>query len=113
MKPRKYRNRPVEIDGISFDSAKEGRRYGELRLLERAGEIEKLGIHPEYRLAAHTPDGQGDHSRKFTPDFEYREVATQQWVVEDVKSSPTKTEAYGLRKWLFKANNPDIEFREV
>ena len=38
----KYHAQPVEIDGVRFDSQKEARRYSELRLLERAGEIKDL-----------------------------------------------------------------------
>lgn len=39
---RKYGNRKVVVEGIQFDSKKEARRYQELRLLERAGEIHDL-----------------------------------------------------------------------
>jgi hypothetical protein len=35
----KYRAQPVVIDGIRFASKKEGARYLELKLLERAGKI--------------------------------------------------------------------------
>ena len=35
----KYNARAVVIDGIRFDSAKEGRYYGELKLRQRAGEV--------------------------------------------------------------------------
>ena len=39
----KYRNKKyTSTDGITFDSKKEYRRYNELRLLEKAGEIEDL-----------------------------------------------------------------------
>lgn len=41
-KSNKYGNRKVVIDGITFDSKKEARRYQELRLLEKAGEIHGL-----------------------------------------------------------------------
>ena len=35
----KYNARAVVIDGIRFDSAKEGRYYGELKLRQCAGEV--------------------------------------------------------------------------
>jgi hypothetical protein len=38
----KYNNRKITIDGITFDSIKEGRRYRELKLMEQAGEISNL-----------------------------------------------------------------------
>jgi hypothetical protein len=38
-KRRKYRNNPCEADGIKFDSEKEAKRYSELKLLLKIGEI--------------------------------------------------------------------------
>ena len=38
----KYHNRPVTVDGQRFDSAGEAGWWGQLRLLERAGEITGL-----------------------------------------------------------------------
>ena len=111
MRPRKYRNQPTHIDGLRFDSRKEGRRYGELKLLAQAGEIQGLEVHPVFKLFAHGPDGPVG-GRRYTADFRYREGNKD--VVEDVKSEPTKrTEAYRLRRWLFLANYPHIDFREV
>ena len=38
----KYKNKKITVDGESFDSKREYRRWCELRLLERAGEITDL-----------------------------------------------------------------------
>ena len=38
----KYNARQTTVDGVTFDSAKEARRWQELRLLERAGAITGL-----------------------------------------------------------------------
>ena len=46
---RKYHNKKVTIDGITFDSKKEARRYQELKLLERAGEIQNLELQKKRR----------------------------------------------------------------
>lgn len=46
----KYGNRKVVIDGIKFDSQKEGNRYCELKLLQRAGEISNLQLQPKFVL---------------------------------------------------------------
>ncbi len=46
----KFGNRHVKIDGIRFDSMKEGRRYNELKLLERGGEIQNLELQPRFVL---------------------------------------------------------------
>lgn len=44
----KYRNKKVIVDGEEFDSKKEGNRYKELRLLERAGEISNLNYNQDF-----------------------------------------------------------------
>ena len=42
----KYSNKKVLIDGITFDSKKEAKRYTELKILESAGEIINLEVAP-------------------------------------------------------------------
>ena len=50
MKAPKYRNIKTVVDGITFDSAKEARRYGELKLLEKSGRISGLEVQPAFRI---------------------------------------------------------------
>lgn len=85
-------------DGVIFDSAREMRRYQDLKLMLRAGEIENLELQPPYALHTLTPEGEWVHVATFRPDFRYVQVNTAKTVVEDVKSEPTKTTAYRLRK---------------
>ena len=47
---RKYKNTPVEYDGINFDSKREAMRYAELKLLERAGKITYLRRQVKFEL---------------------------------------------------------------
>jgi hypothetical protein len=47
----KYRAIKVKIDGYTFDSLREGGRYGELKLLERAGHITDLQVHPKFPIS--------------------------------------------------------------
>lgn len=46
----KIGNRSVIIDGIKFDSRREGDRYCELKLLQRAGKISNLELQKRYEL---------------------------------------------------------------
>jgi len=46
----KYNSRKIERDGMVFDSVKEYRRYTELSLLEKAGEISDLQRQVKFRL---------------------------------------------------------------
>lgn len=107
VKPRKYRNTPTTVDGIRFDSLKEARRYQELRLLEKAGEIGSLETHPTFPLHVSVVvmgDFNGVHRQvgHYTADFGYRQNG--QYVVEDVKSPSTrKNTAYRLRKRMVEA----------
>lgn len=80
----KYRARPVTIDGIRFASKAEGKRYTELKLLERAGEIKALELQPRYPLNV-----QGTKVGEYRADFTYVETRTGKRVIEDVKGMRT------------------------
>ena len=82
------------VDGIEFASKREAKRYGELRLLEQAGEIINLTTQPAFKVSIF-----GRHFCTYTADFAYRDVAGDRFVIEEVKSSGTaKDPAYRLRK---------------
>lgn len=95
MVVRKFRNVPVEIDGIRFASKAEGRRYSELKLLERAGEIRHLELQRRYQLTAF----DGTKVAVYVADFDYTERRTGQHVTEDVKGIATPT--FKLKAKLF------------
>lgn len=100
----KFSARKVTLDGFEFASAAEAKRYGELKLLQRAGEIKALGVHPAYSLIINgTPVG------KFTADFAYFEGGRK--IVEDVKG--IVTEAASLRMRIFMALYPEHELRVI
>jgi hypothetical protein len=73
----KFNAKPVTIDGIRFASKKEGKRYGELKLMERAGVITDLVLQPAFKFP------KLDFPREYRADFEY--VKDGSIVVEDVK----------------------------
>lgn len=47
---KKLNNQSIVIDGIEFDSKKEGNRYCELKLLQRSGQISNLECQKRYEL---------------------------------------------------------------
>lgn len=107
----KYGAVKVETSLGRADSLKEGARLEALRLLETAGEITDLIAHPSFDLIAWSPAGPRIIGR-YTADAGYRERGRP--VVEDVKSEATrKRQDYSLRRRIFLANNPHIEFRET
>lgn len=98
-RPPKYRNRRTEVDGITFASAKEARRYRQLKLLERAGEIADLELQPSFVLSGQDGDPlRYDTGRAVTykADFRYYDIRKQIWVIEDAKGFATRT--YKLKK---------------
>lgn len=103
----KYNNKKTTLDGITFDSKKEAKRYSELLLLQRAREIELLRLQPEYELIVN-----GTKVGKYIADFAYVDTDGRE-VVEDVKGgNATKTAVYRLKKKLVKALY-GIEVQEV
>lgn len=101
----KYNARRSVTDGISFDSKAEQSRYCELKVRQAAGEISGLEVHPQYRLEVN-----GVLVTSYKPDFRYTENGML--VVEDVKSKPTRTRDYVIRKKLMKALF-GIDIREI
>jgi hypothetical protein len=106
--PNKYRATARQIDGYRFDSKREAARYQELKFLVVAGEIEALEVHPGFPLMVPDLTTEGAPFVFHTigwyhADFQYRNVHTGNIIVEDVKSKPTKTEAYKLRKKFVEA----------
>ena len=91
----KYHNRKVIVDGLKFDSIKEAKRWRELCLLYRAGEIGEVERQVEFVLIptqrTRTPDGKTKTERavKYRADFVYLDKNGRQ-VVEDVKGVRTK-----------------------
>lgn len=92
---RKYRNQPVVVDGYKFDSIRESIRYGELKLLRYAREIDQLKMQPRYPLMCGTnhvrirnKHGQPRNAYYYA-DFEYRDCKTRETIVEDVKGMDT------------------------
>ena len=98
----KYRNQKVEIDGIKFDSRKEAKRWQELKLLESAGEIERLIRQARYTLipAQKRADGTTERKVEYVADFSYETVVGRIGYlhVEDVKGM--KTPLYILKRKL-------------
>jgi hypothetical protein len=116
----KYGAKPIVIDNIRFASQKEGRRYQELKLLEKAGELHALTLQPGFPLVVPARGNGGPYERAkvgdYRADFFYCECRRgakcerTQVVVEDVKGF--KTPLYRLKKKMVEATY-GIQIREV
>ena len=123
-KKTKYNNKPTERVTPSgavlhFDSHKEARRYDELIVRQQAGYIRDLRLQVDFTLQEAYTDTEGRRVRaiRYKADFTYQErdpvaeatAASKGWpceswhtVVEDVKSSGTRTDKYKIKKKLLK-----------
>lgn len=123
---QKYHNKKVTVDGITFDSKKEARRYNELRLLERAGEISNLQRQVKFLLiptqveqferfsektGKKLKDGQRVIEKEcaYYADFVYTDKFGKT-VVEDTKG--IETEAYRIKRKLMLFLN-QIQIKQI
>lgn len=109
----KYNAKKTVVDGITFDSRKEARRYQELKLMQEAGVIKDLSLQPNFLLQEKFKY-QGETQRKieYIADFMYWDCEKNICVVEDVKGM--KTDVYKLKKKLFlKKYGNDYDFIET
>tara|TARA_Y100000385_G_scaffold183686_1_gene189723 strand:- start:6 stop:377 length:372 start_codon:yes stop_codon:yes gene_type:complete len=116
----KYRNIPIIVNGIKFDSKAEHKRFTELELLQKAGKIFNLEMQKDFELQPSFMDNQGEKRRsiKYIADFVYKE--NEIIIVEDLKSKITaKDSTYILKKkmllWLFKRDEEyaNYQFKEI
>jgi hypothetical protein len=97
---RKYGNEPCKFNGIDFDSKFEMQRYGELLLMQRAGQIRDLQVHVPFGLHSTNPSGQTIRVAGFEADFCY--WRGERMFVEDAKSAITrKNPTYVLKAKMF------------
>lgn len=90
----KYRAIKTIVDGITFDSKKEAKRYVQLKLMVKTGAISDLKLQPRFDLIINDCK-----CGFYKADFDYIENGKR--IIEDVKGM--KTPVYNLKKKLIKA----------
>lgn len=98
----KYKNSKTVIDGITFDSRREGNRWKELKLAEDSGSISNLMRQVHYELIPVQKEKDTIGSRggiksgkvierkvEYIADFVYTDNVTGETVVEDTKGLRT------------------------
>lgn len=109
----KYGNRRIVTEDGTFDSVKEHRRWCELKLMEKAGEIVELQRQVPFVVIPKQKDELGkvvEREVKYIADFTYRTRKDYKLVVEDTKGM--KTKEYILKRKLMLYRN-GIRIQEV
>ncbi len=102
-RPQTFGTKPVSFEGYQFDSQLEAKRYGELKLLQKAGAISKLEIHRRWGLHVNNIK-----IGEYEADFTYLEG--NQVVIEDTKGVSTPLYRWKKKHVLAEYN---IEIREI
>lgn len=114
IKPNKYRNQKVEVDGHLFDSKREAEVYAELKLLQMVGEVTEIELQPEFELLPSFRVGKANYRGiKYRADFRvtYHTGRQEVW---DVKSRITaKNPEYRMKVKMLLYKYPGLNFREV
>lgn len=106
----KYRNKKVIVDEKEFDSKREGNRYKELKLLERAGEIKDLELQPRFLLQdSFKKNGRTFRKIEYVADFKY--IENGKTIVEDVKG--IQTDVFKLKHKIFEKKYPDLTLKII
>ncbi len=97
----KYNSVKVQIDGITFDSKAEARRFAELKLLQDDGHISGLAMQKKYLLlpSKRNADGYLERETAYVADFVYVDHLGET-IVEDTKSPATRTPEYVIKRKL-------------
>ena len=113
MPRNKYRAVKTEVDGITFDSKAEAKRYVELKLLEKQGLIQNLELQPKFDCVVNDTK-----VCTYRADFRYLDPSKEGshgqagcTVVEDVKGY--RTAVYKLKKRLVEALFRGVKIMEV
>lgn len=95
----KYHNTKITVDGHTFDSKKEARRYKELKCLESLRMITDLRLQEPFELipAQKRADGKAERAVSYRADFTYYDCDGN-YVVEDVKG--VRTAEYKIKRKL-------------
>lgn len=95
-----------------FDSVLEAKRYKQLALLEKAGEIKNLQLQVKFELQeAFSKNKKHFRAITYIADFMYFDNRSRQIVVEDTKGM--KTDVFKIKQKLFEYRYPNLELRIV
>lgn len=106
----KYQNKKTQVGMYVFDSIAESKRYKELALLEKAGQIKGLKLQPKFLLQeGFKKNGKTYRKIEYIADFMY--IENGKVIIEDVKGM--ETDVFKLKRKMFEYKYPGFELRIV
>lgn len=106
----KYRAQPTEVNGVRFPSKREAKRWQELQLMERAGEIRALRRQVVIRLQGQNGPILTNSGKpmKLTVDFAY-EDSRAGWALVYEEAKGMRTRDYDVRLAVVQAMGIEIK----
>ncbi len=108
-KKNKYHAKKIVVGNERYDSRAEYKRALQLELLQKAGVISNLQHHEKIVLIPKSKYGRGIY---YEADFSYTDNKTKEKIIEDVKSKPTVTKIFRLKKRMIQEQY-GITIREI
>lgn len=106
----KYNNKKTQVDMYVFDSILEAKRYKQLALLEKTGEIKGLKLQPKFLLQeGFKKNGKTYRKIEYIADFMY--IENGQVIVEDVKGK--ETEVFKLKRKMFEHEYANLTLKII
>lgn len=102
-KPAKYKNKRIVVDGLTFDSQGEAKRWFELKRLQHAKVISHLERQVDFTLlpsVKYTGSKRATPAMKYRADFVYIDAEGRE-IVEDFKGFMTS--AFNVKRHMMKA----------
>ena len=93
----KYQNKKIVIDGITFDSKKEAKVYGELKLLKQAGEIKDFTRQQSFELIPSQYEIINGKKKCVEKPVQYK----ADFVVEHLDGEKSVVDAKGMRTPIY------------
>ena len=91
---------------------KNGYRYKELKLLERAGLIKDIQLQVKYELQpSFKKNGETYRAITYIADFVYKNMKNNAIIVEDTKGY--ETEVFKIKRKLFEYKFPEYELKII
>lgn len=107
---RKYYAKKTTIDGITFDSKMESRRYIVLKDMLERNEIQDLKIQPRFLLQeGFKKNGKTYRKIEYVADFMY--IKDNNIVIEDIKGFETTD--FKIKHKLFEYKYPQYELKII
>lgn len=112
---RKWGNKPTQVDGYTFASRLEANRYAVLKVWQENGIITDLTTqfdnksqHTWILLDACVREGRRQRPILYVDDFQYTQVSTGLYIIEDVKGR--ETVEFLHKQKMFRSRYPDVHF---